>query len=228
MAASATTTAVIRAAAHTPVRAPLGRATRHSRHRSIFRRSRSPLSPGRLRSGCSWRFVLAIPLLVLAAAGRDLPGTAAVRLHAAERRRDGLLRRGARADLGRIRPGLCRGAAAARGGSVSPSGGCDGAGCVDPGWLSWASRWRPVCSCSTKQTTGAAVVGWPLLWSVTLFPFRVARPARRRRSRSRSGCCSRSPRTRLPSSRPRTSACARRAAARSASQRRRSSRSGRC
>ena len=32
-----------------------------------------------------------------------------------------------------------------------------------------------------QQTTGAAVVGWPLLWSIPLFPFRVGRRARRRR-----------------------------------------------
>ena len=56
------------------------------------------------------------------------------------------------------------------------------------------------------EPAGAAVVGWPLLWSLPLLPFRVARRSRSRRRLRRRPARSRSPRTRSRSSRPRTPA----------------------
>ena len=78
------------------------------------------------------------------------------------------------------------------------------------------SRSRRARSCSAAEPTGAAVVGWPLLWAIPLFPF-ASSACSTTTSPSRSGSRSRSPRTRSRSSRPPSSACARAAAARSAS-----------
>ena len=169
---------------------------------------------------------VAIPLVALAASGHDLPGAAAVRLRAVERRRDRVLRRGSRADLSCVRAGRrwsrarprCR-----RVGGVAAPPALDG----DRGRRSRASRSQRACWCSRPNRRAP-----PSSAGRCSGRFRCSRCASSAcstpTSRSPSASRSRWQPTRSPSSRSRMPAAARAAVAPSASPRRRSSPSGRC
>ena len=153
-------------------------------------------------------------------------GPAAVRLPSAHRRRNRLLRRVARAHLGLVRSRRARRRSCFSAAGAVAVWRLGGAG----------SRSRSACLAVSlaasalvleSQASGAAVVGWPLLWSIPLFPFRVVgllddevafavglAALARRRTRSRS-------------SQPPSSACRATGSRPSVSSRPPSSRSGR-
>ena len=193
MAASATTTAVIRAPLIPLVRAPSD-GTRHSRHRTMIRATASRWSVA-LASLAALR--VAIPLLVLAAAGHDLPGLPpydytplngdATGFYAESRELISVAFGPAGAVAVLL---LCCGSVV----GVAAPAGLEGS---RSRLVHSPSRSPRPPSCSARCRSGAAVVGWPLLWAIPLLPVPRARPARRGRRLRGWPSDPRSPRTRV-------------------------------
>jgi hypothetical protein len=114
---------------------------------------------------------LAIPLVALAASGHDLPGLPPYTYVPLNGDAHRVLRRVARADFGRLRPGGSRRRAASLCrclGGVAAAAGLEG------------SRRRRACRLAGGDRArarlgghGRRVVGWPLLWAIPLFPLRL-------------------------------------------------------